>query len=35
MATDKHAYGIVFSLFAPRTNNFNVLGKYEHTVTHS
>ena len=28
MATQKHAYSIIFSLFSPRTNNFNVLGKY-------
>lgn len=35
MATQKHAYSIIFSIFSPRTNNFNVLGKYEHTQTSS
>jgi hypothetical protein len=32
IAIKKHAFSIVFSLFSPRTHNFNVLGKYEHTV---
>lgn len=27
--TCKKAFGVVFSLFAPRNNNFNILGKYE------
>jgi hypothetical protein len=30
--TQKHAFSIIFSLFSPRTHNFNVLGKYEHQV---
>ena len=32
MATKRHAFSILFALFSPRTNNFNVLGKYEHQV---
>ena len=28
VTTNKHAFSIIFSLFSPRTNNFNVLGKY-------
>ena len=32
MITQKHAFSIIFSMFSPRTHNFNVLGKYEHQV---
>lgn len=32
MNTKKHAFSIIFSLFSPRTHNFNVMGKYEHHV---
>ena len=32
MLTNKHAFSILFALFSPRNNNFNVLGKYEHHV---
>lgn len=32
MNTKKHAFSIIFSLFSPRTHNFNVMGKYEHNV---
>jgi len=32
MNNKKHAFSIIFSLFSPRTHNFNVMGKYEHHV---
>ena len=35
MSTHKHAFSIIFSIFSPRNHNFNILGKYEHTVVHS
>jgi hypothetical protein len=28
----KKAFSLIFSIFSPRNHNFNVLGKYEHTV---
>ena len=32
IVTNKHAFSLIFSVFSPRNNNFNVLGKYEHHV---
>lgn len=35
MKTNKRAFSVIFSIFSPRNHNFNILGKYEHTVVHS
>ena len=35
MSHNKHAFAIIFSLLSPRNHNFNILGKYEHTPSHS
>lgn len=31
----KKVFSLFFSLFSPRTNNFNILGKHEHNVEHT
>lgn len=35
MQHNKHAFAVIFSLLSPRNHNFNILGKYEHTPSHS
>jgi hypothetical protein len=35
MKTNKRAFSVIFSIFSPRNHNFNILGKYEHTVVRS
>ena len=35
MNSNKHAFAVIFSIFSPRNHNFNILGKYEHTVIHT
>ncbi len=35
MSSNKRAFSVIFSIFSPRNHNFNILGKYEHTVVHT
>lgn len=35
MSSNKHAFSVIFSIFSPRNHNYNILGKYEHTVSNT